>query len=233
MPNNSSSIPGQTATGNVSVKPRPGRYFRRHLRMEQAASLEASGQFSNQEIADILGIKIISLHQLKAQPEYLQKRAELATGVVVDLQNGLRSDADNMRREIQETLPTALRVLRNAVQRGATQSASIQEIKVGLDAAKELMDREGTFSKVSKSEIKIKEAPDLAKEEQTELDLLSLLRAAQQTRDLEDGKVPEPVKTTEERIALEHFVNAAGSKDAQERMKQFIKLEDFDSPVRQ
>lgn len=217
--------------GNVSVKPRKGRYFRRHLRMEQAARLEASGQFSNNEIANILNVQLCTLHQMKAQPEYLIKRAELATGVVVDLQEGLRADADNLRREIQDMLPSALRTLRNAVQRGAVNNAPITDIKVGMEAAKEIMDREGTFSKVSKSEIKIKEAPNLSVFEQTETDLLKLLQDAQKTREFEESGT----KTirTEQAITLGEFISSAGDKSAQERMAQFIKLDDFDTDIRQ
>jgi hypothetical protein len=226
----------QTPSGNTSVRPKAGRYFRRHLRMEHAARLEASGQFSNNEIARLLNVTIGTLHQIKAQPEYLAKRAELATGVVCDLDSGLRQDAENLRREIQDMLPSALRTLRNAVQRGAVDNAPIQDVKVGMDAAKEIMDREGTFSKVSKSEIKIKEAPNLAMHEQTEVDLLKLLQDAQRQRELEeqdaDGQ-KQLVKKTEQTITLEEFVSAAGDKDAQERMKNFIKLEDFDTDIRQ
>lgn len=220
----------QTSSGNTSVKPRKGRYFRRHLRMEQACRLEASGQFSNNEIAKVLNVSIYTLHQMKAQPEYLAKRAELSTGVVVDLQEGLRTDADNLRREIQDMLPSALRTLRNAVQRGAVNNAPINDIKVGMEAAKEIMDREGTFSKVSKSEIKIKEAPNLKVFEQTETDLLKLLQDAQKAREIEDAISGEKVSRTEQAITLGEFISSAGDKSSQERMAQFIKLEDFDSP---
>jgi hypothetical protein len=224
-----------TPLGNTSVKPKPGRYFRRHLRMEQAARLEASGQFSNNEIARLLHVSLPTLHQMKAQPEYLNKRAELSTGVVCDLDTGLRQDAENLRREIQDMLPSALRTLRNAVQRGAVNNAPVQDIKIGMEAAKEIMDREGTFSKVSKSEIKIKEAPNLVLHEQTEVDLLKLLQDAQRQREVEEDVNGEKQKVsrTEQTITLDAFVSAAGDKDAQERMKNFIKLEDFNTDVRQ
>lgn len=220
--------------GNTSVKPRPGRYFRRHLRMEQAARLEASGQYSNNEIASILGVKLVTLHQIKAQPEYLAKRAELTTGVVVDLENGLRSDAENIRREIQDMLPTALRTLRNAVQRGAINNAPIQDIKVGMEAAKELLDREGTFTKVSKSEVKVKTTPDLSVFERTETDLLKVLQDAQKMREAEEANEAGEkvlVQKTVQATVLNDFISSAGDKSAQERMAQYIKLEDFDSPT--
>lgn len=219
----------QTPLGNTSVRPKAGRYFRRHLRMEHAARLEASGQFSNNEIARLLKVSLVTLHQIKAQPDYLAKRAELSTGVVTDLDAGLRQDADNLRREIQDMLPSALRTLRNAVQRGAVNNAPIQDIKVGMDAAKEIMDREGTFQKVSKSEIKIKEVPNLSQHEAVETDLLELLQQAQREREIEESG--EKVNKSEQTITLSEFVNSTGSGDAQERMKQYIKLEDFDSPT--
>lgn len=222
----------QTPLGNTSVKPKAGRYFRRHLRMEHAARLEASGQFTNNEIARLLDINIGTLHQIKAQPEYLQKRAELTTGVVCDLDSGLRQDAENLRREIQDMLPSALRTLRNAVQRGAVNNAPVQDIKIGMDAAKEIMDREGTFSKVSKSELRIKEVPNLMMNDQTETDLLQLLKDAQKEREVEESTGVKTMRT-EQSITMSDFISAAGDKDAQERMKGYIKLEDFDTPVRQ
>lgn len=221
----------QTPLGNTSVKPKAGRYFRRHIRMEHAARLEASGQFSNNEIARLLNVSLPTLHQMKAQPEYLSKRAELQTGVICDLDTGLRQDTENLRRELQDMLPSALRTLRNAVQRGAVNNAPIQDIKLGLEASKEIMDREATFSKVSKSEVRFKEVPNLAMHEQTEVDLLKLLQDAQRQRETEEEGVK--VNRSEQTITLDAFVSAAGDKDAQERMKQFIKLEDFDTNVRQ
>lgn len=221
----------QTPIGNTSVKPKAGRYFRRHIRMEHAARLEASGQFSNNEIARLLDVSLPTLHQMKAQPEYLAKRAELATGVVCDLDTGLRQDTENLRRELQDMLPSALRTLRNAVQRGAVNNAPVQDIKVGMEAAKEIMDREATFSKVSKSEIRVREVPNLAMHEQTEVDLLQLLRDAQKQREVEESGVK--INRSEQTITMEAFISSAGDKDAQERMKNFIKLEDFDTDVRQ
>jgi hypothetical protein len=224
----------QTPAGNISVKPKLHRSWRRHIRMEQAARLEASGQFSNNEIARILNIKVITLHQMKAQPEYLAKRAELATGVVVDLQDGLRTDAENLRREIQDMLPSALRTLRNAVQRGAVDNAPVADLKVGMEAAKELLDREGTFQKVSKTEVKIKEIPNFAQNQRTEEDLLSLLAQAQAMRESEEAHEDgSKVKKSEQTIVLGEFVSSSGNKDAQERMKAYIKLEDFDSDIKQ
>ncbi|HEY1645258.1 MAG TPA: hypothetical protein VGF75_02635 [Candidatus Saccharimonadales bacterium] len=222
----------QVKPGNISVKPRKGRYFRRHLRMEQAVRLESSGQYTNNEIAKILGVKLCTLHQMKAQTEYLQKRAELSTGVVVGLENGLRVDEENIRAEIREMLPAALRTLRNAVERGAVNNAPIQDIKLGVEASKEIMDREGTFTKVSKSEIKVKEMPSFSGQEKVEDDLLALLQRAQSEREREetaqDGSTNK-VKRSEQTITLEAFVSSGGNEDAQKRMKEFIKLEDFDS----
>jgi hypothetical protein len=214
-----------TPLGNQSVKPKPGRYFRRHLRMEQACRLEASGQFSNNEIARLLDISVITLHQMKAQPEYLAKRAELATGEIANLSSGIRQDAENLRREITDMMPAALRVIRNAITRGAVDGAPIQDLKVGLDASKELMDREGTFAKVSKSEIKVKDVPSTKDAENVEIDLLSLLQQAQRVKDTEGTNAGK----TEQTITLESFVSSSGGREAQERMKEYIKLEDFNS----
>lgn len=209
-----------TPSGNTSVKSAPHRNFRRHLRMEKVARLEASGKFSNAEIAQIVGVTVQALWYIKAHPDYLRKRAELATGVISDIETEVRRDQAAILNEIQDSLPSALRVLRNAVERGAVEGASVQEIKIGMEAAKEILDRDGTFSKVSKTEIKVKQVPDQAKVEATEIDLLSVLQAAHATRQGQDK--------TQHTGALESFVNASGAGDAQERMKQYIKFEDFD-----
>jgi hypothetical protein len=67
--------------------------------------------------------------------------------------------------------------------------------------------------------------------EQTEVDLLKLLQDAQRQRETEEEGVK--VNRSEQTITMEAFISSAGDKDAQERMKNFIKLEDFDSDVRQ
>lgn len=205
-----------------SVKVRPGRYFRRHLRMEKVARLEASGMFTNNQIAEMIGVSLPTLHQIKAQPEYLNKRAELAAGVVNDLHMDLRVNEESLRNEIVDMLPGALSVIRNVITKATRATATPQDLKLGMDAAKEVLDREGTFAKVSRSEIKVEEIPNFSEAEAVETNLLTMLQQAN------EGKAKNAAGETVT-VDLSSFVSASGDRESQERMKQFINLTDFDS----
>lgn len=191
------------------------RYFRSHLRMEQALRLELTGIYSNTEIARFLGIQVGTLIVLKARPEYQRKRAELLTGAIDTFVDMTRTQTETLLYEVRDLVPPALATLRNALVRGNRLDASRDERRMALDAAKEVMDREGTLAKVSKTSVTVKNEISFQEQESIETDLLAMMQKAQ-----EQG--------SQEKI-LDSFVSAGGDLEVQNKMKQTIKLEDFNS----
>lgn len=206
-----------TPKGNQSVKPVPGRNYRSYLRMEMLARLEATGQFSNIQLAAYFKITLASLLYLKARPEYESMRIAHQTGVLNTISNTAMMDIENQTAEIKDMVPLALRTLRDALIRGNSLTSTVQERKLAMDASREILDREGEFAKVSKSEIHLKDVPNLERQTQIHDELRDILNAADEAR------------ATGDTSALDEFVKAAGDSEAQDRMKGNINLADFNA----
>ena len=159
--------------GVQSAKFAPGRTWRRTLRIEQAARLCSSGQFSNEEIANHLGINKQTLVLLKQTKEFQSKILELATGVISSYDKDLREDIENSRAELRAMVPMALLGLRSAL------LSKNEQIK--MRAITEVMDREGTLSRVSRTSVSLESKPDMSQASITGQSLLSLLQSAAPT----------------------------------------------------
>jgi hypothetical protein len=204
-----------TPKGNISSKPIKGRSWRSYLRMEIVARLEATGMYSNDQIAHFIGVHVQTLIYMKARPEYQRMRISFATGVLDTVDKDVRLEMDNQIAELKDMVPFALRTLRDTLIRGNSSDSTLAERKLALEASRDVMDREGTFAKVSRAEVKVSKDVDLEKEKQVQTDLLAMLSAA------------DAAKRTNDTSILDAFVNSSGSKDVQEQMKKNINLEDF------
>jgi hypothetical protein len=185
--------------------------------MEQLARLESTGMYSNIQLAEFFGVVEQTIVVMKARPEYQRIRATFATGVLDTIAEEARTGIENQVQELKEMVPASLFTLRNTLVRGNRDAATTHERRLALDAAKEILDREGTHAKVSKSEVKVKEVPDFAAQAQLHSELSFLLQAADSAR----------AGSTNAADALDQFVQSAGDVTAQERMASQIKLEDF------
>jgi hypothetical protein len=204
-----------TAKGNPSNKPQTGRNWRSYIRMEQLARLEATGSYSNIQLAAYFGVTLATIQVMKARPEYQAARIAHATGVLNTISNESLKDVENQTAEIKDMVPLALRTLRDALVRGNAQTASVQERKLAMDASREILDREGQFAKVSRSEIKVSPEVDLERQTQIHDELRDILNAA------------DVARATGDTTKLDEFVKSAGDHAAQDRMKANINLEDF------
>lgn len=200
-----------------SVKVRQGLTYRRYIRMEQMARLEATGQFSTTQLAAHFNLAVPTIHIMRAQPEYARMRDSFATGIVDTIQDSARLLVENQLQELQDMVPQSLRVLRDTLVRGVAMSATTQDRKMAVDVAREVLDREGTFAKVSKSEIKVNEIPNISEQQELHDDLLSLFQSADAAKNGDSSAAK----------VLDSFVSAAGDKTSQAQMAELIKLEDF------
>jgi hypothetical protein len=170
---NTSTLP----TGKVSAKFAPTKTWRRAIRIEQLARLCVTGLYSNEEMANHLGVNKQTVIILKQTKEFQSKMCELSTGVVSSYDKDLREDMDNAKAELRAMVPTALLQLR-------TMLLSKDE-RVKMKAVTEIMDREGTLSRVSRTSVSLENKPDLTQAARTGQDLLALLQSARSTPELE------------------------------------------------
>lgn len=199
------------------------RGYRAYLRMEQLARLESTGMYSNQALAEFFGVNYQTIIVMKARPEYARIRATFQTGILDTIAEDSRTLIVNQVAELKEMVPASLFTLRNTIQRGNRDGATQHERRLALDASKEVFDREGTFAKVSKSEVHVKDDMDFSAQAALHNELSFLLRASDAARAGNDKAAN----------ALDQFVQAAGDPTAQEKMASTIKLEDFDPKGKQ
>lgn len=147
-----------------------GRQWRRLIRIEKAAFLTQKGIYSNDQIANFIGIHPQTLIYLKQTPEFQSRMIALATGVIDEHDITIREDEDYQREELKSMVPVALMKLRELAMSG-NQS-------VALKATQDILDRDGTHAKVSRSQIDIKEKIDLNVLDQVAASIQDVLRNA-------------------------------------------------------
>jgi len=187
--------------------------------MEQLARLECTGHYSNIELANFFGVCTQTIVLMKARPEYQRIRASFVTGILDTVAEDSRNLIENQLAELKEMVPASLFTLRNTLVRGNRDSASAHERRLALDAAREVMDRDGTFAKISKSEIKLKDVPNFSEQSRLHDELSFLLQASDAAR-AGDANAAK---------ALDDFVQSAGDISAQEKIAAAIKFEDLKS----
>ena len=123
------------------------RLTRKRMKMERIARLELLG-YSDPEIAMHLGCTANYVSVLRMQPEFVQIRLELGSGLLASLTNDLEEDIKASQFELKALVPAAINVIKNTIYDQNTPP------KLKYEAAKEILDREGSLAKVSKTEIK-------------------------------------------------------------------------------
>lgn len=165
------TLSGAWSGGRVSAKVGIGRTYKRSIRIEQAARLASTGMYTNIQIAAHMGINVQTLVYLKNTPEFQSKLIELATGVISQFDKDLREDIlNNGRDELRGMVPIALQGLRTAL------VSKNEQIK--MRAIEQVLDREGTLSRVSRTSVSLETKPDLTQANSVGSDLLSLLQNA-------------------------------------------------------
>lgn len=197
-----------------------GQNFRRQHRMQIMARLEATGNYSVNALAKHFNLQAQTICLMRAQPEYIRLRASYVTGVIDTVSDTVQTIIEYQTQEMKDMVPASLRVLRDTLVRGTMQTASVVERKMAMDAAREVFDREGTFAKVSKSEVHVKDDMDFSEQKQLHDELSFLLQTADSAK----------LGNTDSAAALNAFVQAAGDKGAQNEMAKHIKLDDFTIP---
>ena len=139
-----------TPRGRISCKVAPGFTFRKALLIENIARMELQ-LCSLSYIADALGVSPVRINQIKRTPEYLRTRASLRHGVISQLDQSMFQTQEYRQQYFNALMPSALRILaERMLDKPSTTHGQAVQAKVAL----EFLDREGTFAKVSRTEIK-------------------------------------------------------------------------------
>ena len=149
--------------------------WKRALKIERIARLSADpAGFSNEQIGNMLGCNKQTVVLIRQLPEYHAKMMEISTGVVSCYDAQLRENVDNMRSELRSMVPSSMMVIRNAL---------VGKMGTGLQykAALEVMDREGSMAKVSKTSVAVEVKPNMEVDPEVRTNLMQLLAGAPQS----------------------------------------------------
>ena len=156
----------------LSPKPAKGITFKSLKRMEDIVRLEQAG-FPERAISAMLGISVNRLRYIKKSADFLNVRARIMHGIILDHDSKL-SDIKEQRRELLKSyIPEALQVIVNVIQKPAIGLAAE---KMQLEAARDLLDREGTFAKITRTEVKPVEHFDFEKQDKEAQAIISAVR---------------------------------------------------------
>ena len=166
----------------TSVKPRRGRTWKRLRRIQIVCELES--QFvPDADIARHLGLSVPALHHIKLCPEYQALKISKQTGVMSVYEN-LRLTTEDIRAEIDEMIPLALRNVKTAL----IDQHNPYHMKASLD----MMDRHEATLKISriKNEHDISKVLDTSRENAKARELLAMLEGTAPS--VLDMEVPAP-----------------------------------------
>lgn len=163
-----------TATNRLGVKPQKDADFRKQKRLETIIRLE-NAAMPQQAIAAMFCISIHRLRRIKESPEYLIARMKITHGIIVEHQASIEQIREQRKEMLTQLLPPALQVLANELQ---TAGGTLAERKLKTEIARDILDREGTFAKVSRTEIKPVENFDFEKADAASAEIMRALKAA-------------------------------------------------------
>ena len=194
-------------TAALGPKPSAGKQFRTQKRFETIVRLENAG-FSEAASAAMLCISVPRLRYLKKQPDYLIVRAKLTHGIIINWDKELSVIKEQRKEVLTNALPPALRCLLEEVQRPAI---TLAERKHQVQVAQDLLDREGTFAKISRAEIKPVDHFEFERYDAASKGIIAALTATASTPKLDaDGEpiAPFGAHTLEAVAANDAFSNS-------------------------
>ena len=162
-----------TKTGLSSRKPRYGMKFSTQVKIEKLVQFDLamlSGlQLTDKEIGKVLSCSGFMVRCLRQKPEYLMLRMELTTGISARAEDSVKTFAAFRRQAMVDMLPLAMRVVADTLMNSATPPALRAKMAI------EVMDREGSHPKISRTDIHAKVEHDYANADGVSAELLSFM----------------------------------------------------------
>lgn len=177
-----------------------GRTWKRIVRVEKACRLTISGQFSDNDIARHIGITPAHFSLLKQTPEFKTRMLELRTGVISQHNTDVLEDVSYQHEQMKAMVPQALLKLQELM------LSSNQAIS--FKATQEVLDREGTHAKVSRSSIDFHSDVDHKQTDKTANEIFAILRG-------EPTPAPAPQNMS---TVIEEFTKGATDANSQARI---------------
>lgn len=201
---------GTTNSGKPSAKMNGGvvKGWRKLLKIKHIALLEAQ-LYSDTEIAFHIGVTPQYVRMLKNTPEYVTAKITAATNILSETEKQSLSDIKARQQALKDMVPDALHAIRDTLLNSSNPT-------LRLKAAQDLLDREGTLAKVSRTEVSIPKELDLTQHDKTANTLLSALNNLNAPKQPEQAQILE---TSEDVQGVDEFVSADTANLSEDQQK--------------
>lgn len=177
-----------TPKGRLSRKT-SGGFFKTAILMEKLVRLDlakAQGKslISDPEICKIIGRSPRYLSILRGKREYLQKRIEVTTGIGLENAESTEFAIQKHKQYLRMLMPDALRVIADTLQQNPIDTVGR---RLRTQMALEVLDREGSFPKISRTDSHLKVEHDYSSTDGVSRELLEALGGTPQREEKESS----------------------------------------------
>lgn len=150
-----------TKSGRLSATPERGLQFNVAVFLERLvrfdiAKANGTSLLTDIEISRVLGKSVRAIQSWRRRVPYLKKRMELLTGIHTDSSNAVELTTSRHKQMLGLMLPNALRTLYDALQTPTTVLTTLAEKKFRVEVAKDILDRQGDFPRISRTDAHVK-----------------------------------------------------------------------------
>ena len=185
-----------TPAGNLSTRPRRGTTFRTSVLLEKLvrfdlAKAQGTALLTDQDISRILHRSTRRLSVIRASEPYLRKRIELTTGISTDSETSVEEAIVKHKQLLRLLMPDAMRVLADQLQ---SKPISSIDKRLQTTVALEVLDREGTFPKISRSDVHTKIEHDYSEMDKISRSLLEAINSDTISPEISEKRVAEALR---------------------------------------
>jgi hypothetical protein len=174
------------AKGRLSSRPQKSRDFATLSNIERLVRLDLGATSTGISIPDADLGRMINrspryIRVMRQRVEYLKMRSAIQTGIAFDTEESIETIKNYRKAYFKESLPSALRAIVDELERPAVTPF---DRKLKIDLAKDFLDREGTFPKISRTDSHVKIEHDYKEADEAASALLAAMDSPVQREDI-------------------------------------------------
>lgn len=211
-----------TQTGRLGRRPQEKSIFKLEVLLERLVRFDlakAQGQslLSDPDISRVLGKSVRAINSIRSTVPYLRKRMEITTGISTDADGQVQISISKHKQMLEMGIPDAMRVILDTVRRPIKSTTTLAESKFIVETARDLLDRQGSFPRISRTDAHLKVAHDFKETDGVSDEILRSL----------EGSVQEenPTETILQALAANKKFTHSETLSAVDMEKSLLELE--------
>lgn len=211
-----------TPSGRLGRKPAENTQFRVEVLLERLvrfdlAKAQGTSLMSDDDIARVLNRSKRRLNYTRGTVPYLKKRMEILTGISTDAADSVNVSISKHKQMLELAIPDALRVIMDTVRRPITMNISLAEKKFVVETARDILDRQGSFPRISRTDAHVKHEHNFAESDEVSRDLLDSLDGPVQSK--------SPTESILQALAMNEKFSKSDTLSSQEMEASLVALE--------